>query len=610
MAFRDLRARLGAARIVLEDHVGRPTHGPVSRTQRAAFLSVLSRVTGLGPLERESLVSMALEANWDSKDTELVVEAIAPSTSCVPKQRSKQQEAAFLVQFFTEWEWVNILLAVDVDALTKMTLILTRATDLGIRIPTEPTFKLWTAFFLVLTETPEALMKMAAHQKHAVKTSLTTSFRRMVRSHLDPSLFKEVVLPPVEEYRLRFPALFASVFPDQGPVPSKVHAYKLAHVDASFKCRKDGESQIAPSCPTLSLQSPNMAGIGAFANCLVDGLRGLQESQHQMVSMFMGNPVGGSHALGRPALTKSRSLLALAQSSDLQPMQFNRQPLALANASGTQMQYEFSRPPCVQVAALQRLPSSGSDSQRRDDSQSNDSQRRDSLQEAVPLGDVADSEPNTSPVALEPKASSVVAVPIAAPLPGTNAKASFEERSIAMLGMLEKRDKEKKEAAAKAKAEAKAEAKAVATLTAKAAPAAAEAAPAAAEAAPAAPSAVAKAAPKVKATSKSKAKATPTPKEKAKATPTPKPITPCKRKADAEEPPSTEKVRFQMPHFGHEQSRSQFMCRTGFRGKGETETLKYGPGQKYANEAVARATAKEWVHHQFVVQGLLGEDVD
>ena len=54
-------------------------------------------------------------------------------------------------------------------------------------------------------------------------------------------------------------------------------------------------------------------------------------------------------------------------------------------------------------------------------------------------------------------------------------------------------------------------------------------------------------------------------------------------------------VRFAPPHISVERSRSQVLCRTGRRGKGQSFTLKFGAGQKFMTEDQAYAEAESWL---------------
>jgi hypothetical protein len=49
------------------------------------------------------------------------------------------------------------------------------------------------------------------------------------------------------------------------------------------------------------------------------------------------------------------------------------------------------------------------------------------------------------------------------------------------------------------------------------------------------------------------------------------------------------------PIVSHEKTRSQFLCRTGLKGKGQSLTFKYGEGKQYATENLARDAATTWL---------------
>ena len=66
-------------------------------------------------------------------------------------------------------------------------------------------------------------------------------------------------------------------------------------------------------------------------------------------------------------------------------------------------------------------------------------------------------------------------------------------------------------------------------------------------------------------------------------------------------PPSTAKP----PCCSVERSRSQVLCRTGIRGAGQSHSIKYGEGQKYADEDAALIVAREWVIAEKKKRGFL-----
>ena len=55
--------------------------------------------------------------------------------------------------------------------------------------------------------------------------------------------------------------------------------------------------------------------------------------------------------------------------------------------------------------------------------------------------------------------------------------------------------------------------------------------------------------------------------------------------------------------MSNEASRSQVLCRTGLKGKGQSHRISYGAGDGLT-KAAAIAAGKKWVKEQNVLQGL------
>ena len=61
------------------------------------------------------------------------------------------------------------------------------------------------------------------------------------------------------------------------------------------------------------------------------------------------------------------------------------------------------------------------------------------------------------------------------------------------------------------------------------------------------------------------------------------------------------KKRIDGPTIHHERSRTQFQCRTGFKGKGQNHAKKYGEGCAYATMEEAREAAQKWLNEQLAL---------
>ena len=59
--------------------------------------------------------------------------------------------------------------------------------------------------------------------------------------------------------------------------------------------------------------------------------------------------------------------------------------------------------------------------------------------------------------------------------------------------------------------------------------------------------------------------------------------------------PGGVKVKFDKPTVSSDSRKSQVVCRTGFRGPGESKCMKYGEGMAYSTRELAREAAVEWL---------------
>lgn len=161
--FRCVSARLGAARLVLHEHVGKPTHAGVSKLQLAAMAEVLSEGE-LSATERADLSNAALACEWHGQDAMAVLTAMVPPESQFVKRRRVQQSYENIVAYGTCELWDDLVS--DVSPAFKLQKILDLAFSLGLRCPTEPTIKLLTSWWVVSAETEAGIRRMTQPQKH------------------------------------------------------------------------------------------------------------------------------------------------------------------------------------------------------------------------------------------------------------------------------------------------------------------------------------------------------------------------------------------------------------------------------------------------------------
>ena len=102
---REVRARIGAARLLLETVAGKAAHEAASRTQCIALLEVIKR-SSLSVGELVELSELALEVAWVGDDSKHVAEALVPSSKAV---RRDMQDYQHLHEFFLQSEWDAML---------------------------------------------------------------------------------------------------------------------------------------------------------------------------------------------------------------------------------------------------------------------------------------------------------------------------------------------------------------------------------------------------------------------------------------------------------------------------------------------------------------------
>ena len=71
---RDIRARIGSARLLLGPLVSQPTHAPASHTQCVALLDAIQK-SSLSIEERASLSGLALGVSWCGDDAKSIADA-------------------------------------------------------------------------------------------------------------------------------------------------------------------------------------------------------------------------------------------------------------------------------------------------------------------------------------------------------------------------------------------------------------------------------------------------------------------------------------------------------------------------------------------------------
>ena len=147
---RDLRARLGASRVLLA-RVHGDALANASRLQSQAFVS-LAQTASLTDQERADLSCFASDAGFADADLAAILESLAPRIVVKAKKKNRRTMQLFeaFVEYFTEAEW-SALQDSDASFLEIRQIIFQRVFELGGRCPTEGTKRFMACMILMLT---------------------------------------------------------------------------------------------------------------------------------------------------------------------------------------------------------------------------------------------------------------------------------------------------------------------------------------------------------------------------------------------------------------------------------------------------------------------------
>ena len=98
--FREIRARIGSARLLLGPLVGQPTHAPASGTLCVALLDVIQK-SSLANEERATLSGLALGVSWCGDDAKSIADAFVPLANV---QRQSMHNFEALPEYFVDSE--------------------------------------------------------------------------------------------------------------------------------------------------------------------------------------------------------------------------------------------------------------------------------------------------------------------------------------------------------------------------------------------------------------------------------------------------------------------------------------------------------------------------
>ena len=299
MTLSKIRARIGVSRLVLEQYARTDRWYQCSHVQSTALISLIQTLNGVDAPTLADLCQLAGAVQWAGQDGQKVLEAF--STAMLPaatrdsiRARRPVQNYKSCLEYFEQREW-NQLFDRNCTAGAKLDIIIQKIVKLGGRTIDEPSSKLGTSAYLMLTETPDKLFAMSETCKNAVHNYLKSEFKRKAsKSH--NALTHMLELPPSPSTLLvKHPAIYREAFLDSDtkPVPCQLPLHQLTILNASYACRLGSHS--APQKRVRSsLEAPTMhaGGFDSGVVCSLDtngvglGNDGRSGGVDRMIGMF------------------------------------------------------------------------------------------------------------------------------------------------------------------------------------------------------------------------------------------------------------------------------------------------------------------------------------
>ena len=184
---RAIKARLGAARLVLEEmEADSMPHRAMSRLQSKAFCDMVT-ATPLPADACSDLAAQAVQMKWyGHEDLTAVLTALTPATSLPPgKRRRCQQNFMNLVNYGTAAFWAELADS-SVPSSAKLHSIMTLSIGTGLRCPTEHTVKWFTSWWMCVSESPDQLARWDVSQKACMLTHVKHIFDTCRKASVEP----------------------------------------------------------------------------------------------------------------------------------------------------------------------------------------------------------------------------------------------------------------------------------------------------------------------------------------------------------------------------------------------------------------------------------------
>ncbi len=297
---------------MLDQHVaGSGLHETVSRLQAAAIMELIGQST-LSSQARADLSGTVLAMNLHQPDMHAVLGALGDgvAVATLAKRRRIQQNWMAVHNYGTAEFWTR-LQDPAMPGSCKLDLILQPAIGLGCRLPTEPSIKWMTSWWLSVAEEPSEVARMDGAAKKTMLAHVKATFDGLRKAAGDPVLFLEKLPENAVVFLRDAPSLYHVCFVAGPPVVPAMSIQNIAAIDMTYGCR-GGAAKLQPQAasqlalPNVSLQLGD-SPMERMASMMFQRMEAMATNQQRLMEMAMTGGVAGAGHRANP-----RPLTALA----------------------------------------------------------------------------------------------------------------------------------------------------------------------------------------------------------------------------------------------------------------------------------------------------------
>jgi len=231
---RVLKARLGVARILLQQQSGQPGHKTVSAIQSKA-LSEAIRATELDAGGLSDVCEAVMQLPWHGQDLQGLLAELDKRVEAKRPPTRRSLQCYLAITSYADAGTMEVLNNPSPMSDDKLATILGLALALGLRCPTEPTLKLLCSWWLMTTADWD---RATRQHKQVMLLHVKSTWDRLRKLCSAPAAWIDRLPASPAELLATYPAVYKGYYVHGSPQPlAPAFILRLREVDRSYTCR-------------------------------------------------------------------------------------------------------------------------------------------------------------------------------------------------------------------------------------------------------------------------------------------------------------------------------------------------------------------------------------